>query len=516
MGERCGMDPWILVRFAARNTSCPLAPMSPKRRKADRPAPHAGSHHRIYSLKELDPSTNANVYSFQWAEGCKLKSLIEIYLKDGNSLNNTNRMDLSYDSPELEDVRKRVISNYDTYQNKSHDQFVNKLSVIECFCLEFLTQAQFSEYLMKLKNRLIPLGDGKFSGNDNREHIEFSPLNELEVIAFIDYLITPKDNLTPFGVNGRGVGYKSLEGFITVIRTIHRSSGIPEGKCPTCGETVKSMIKDVFDRYHPEGAPILDLATFLPGAYVALHNADIPDLDKLMRWSMLLISINIFARASEMTEYCPLVEDIVYPSDAGDWCSDGLPRYMKIKLKWWKSRKKLQPVEYIIWRNFLDSKYCPMLNLVLWLRASDIKQGPIYAKLRGPANYRECVQAASYVIKRRGCINYNVWVDDNGQEVNITYETWSDICRMFFIGAGVPDATTHSIRKSAAVWAARCGAEDYQIREAGRWNSGDTYMIYVKSGKSIASLAASRNDGSVDIIRKIWVFHPTVYITDII
>ena len=63
--------------------------MSPKRRKSDRPAPHAGSHHRIYSLKELDPSTNADVYSFQWAEGCKLKSLIEIYLKDGNSLNNT-------------------------------------------------------------------------------------------------------------------------------------------------------------------------------------------------------------------------------------------------------------------------------------------------------------------------------------------------------------------------------------------------------------------------------------------
>ena len=82
------------------------------------------------------------------------------------------------------------------------------------------------------------------------------------------------------------------------------------------------------------------------------------------------------------------------------------------------------------------------------------------------------------------------------------------ICKMFFVGTGVFDATTHNIWKSAAVWTARCGAEEYRIREAGRWDSSDTYMIYVKSGKAIASLAASRKDGSLDPIRKIWVFHP--------
>ena len=50
------------------------------------------------------------------------------------------------------------------------------------------------------------------------------------VISFIDYLITPSENITPFGMNGRGVVYKSLEGFITVTRSIHRGSGIPNGK----------------------------------------------------------------------------------------------------------------------------------------------------------------------------------------------------------------------------------------------------------------------------------------------
>ena len=90
------------------------------------------------------------------------------------------------------------------------------------------------------------------------------------------------------------------------------------------------MIKDVFDRYHPEGAATVDLVSFLPDAYVAVFGSDLPHFDKLMRWSMLLISINIFARASEMTEYCPLAEDIVLPTDVEDWCSDGIPRFLNI------------------------------------------------------------------------------------------------------------------------------------------------------------------------------------------
>ena len=59
---------------------------------------------------------------------------------------------------------------------------------------------------------------------------------------------------------------------------------------------------------------------------------------------------------------------------------------------------------------------------------------------------------------------------------------------MIFDGADISGASTHSIRKSAAVWAARCGAEEYQIREAGR------------------------KDGAIDPIRRVWVFHPTVFL----
>lgn len=300
-----------------------------------------------------------------------MESYIDIYLRDGNTLNDQTELTRRPVSVELERVMQRVIDSYDVYQKKSHDQFIKKLSVVECFYLTLIPESLFSNYLVQLKQRLISVGDGLYVGNSSRLHVPFTPLSELEFIAFIEHLLTEKDDSTSYSVKGRGVGYKSLEGFITVVRSIHRSAGIPEGICPTYGEKVKAIVKNCFDRYHPEGAPTLDLATF----------------------------------------------------------------------------------------------------------------------------------------------NYKVWVDSDGGEVNLNYDSWNDICKMFFVGAGVFDATTHSIRKSAAVWAARCGAEEYQIREAGRWNSGDTYMIYVKSGKAIASLAASRKDGSLDPIRKIWVFHPTAFLT---
>ena len=433
--------------------------MMSKRSRKNQHVPHVGTHHRIYSLLLDDDSGNI-VYTFSWSETGSLESLIEIYLRDGNSLHDVDSMQLTYESPELAEVRSRLISDYDKYRNKSHKQFVYKLSIVEGFFLALLPQSDFSRYLMQLQSRLIPLNDGKFKGNPVRAFIPFSSLKEIELVAFIQYLITPKDMATAFSidgccVNGRGVGYKSLEGFITVIRTIHRAAGISDGLCPTHGENVKAIRKDVFDRYHPEGALALDFATFLPKAYVAVFGSDLPNLDKLMRWTSLLIAINIFARASEITDYCPLAEDIVFPTDHVDWCADGLPRYI---------------------------------------------------------NRRYCCKAVKTITNKVGGINYTVWVDDESHEVNLTYENWSDICKMIFDGADISGASTHSIRKSAAVWAARCGAEEYQIREAGRWNSGDTYMIYVKSGKAMSSLAATRKDGAIDPIRRVWVFHPTVFL----
>ena len=169
--------------------------MMSKRSRKNQHVPHVGTHHRIYSLLLDDDSGNI-VYTFSWSETGSLESLIEIYLRDGNSLHDVDSMQLTYESPELAEVRSRLISDYDKYRNKSHKQFVYKLSIVEGFFLALLPQSDFSRYLMQLQSRLIPLNDGKFKGNPVRAFIPFSSLKEIELVAFIQYLITPKDMAT--------------------------------------------------------------------------------------------------------------------------------------------------------------------------------------------------------------------------------------------------------------------------------------------------------------------------------
>ena len=195
--------------------------MSSKRGRVNQYERHVGSHHRVYGLTSPDGSGKI-VYSIGWIEKCRLDSFIEIYLRDGNSLHDVNSMTPSYESPELAEVRRRLILDYDNFKSKSHDQFVYKLSIVECFYLELLPQSDFAIYIIKLRSRLILGEDGIFNRNPVCEYIPFAPIKEIELIAFIQYLITPKDIQTAFNVFGRGVGYKSLEGFITVIRKLER------------------------------------------------------------------------------------------------------------------------------------------------------------------------------------------------------------------------------------------------------------------------------------------------------
>ena len=86
-----------------------------KRSRKNQHEPHVGTHHRIYSLLSDDDSGNI-VYTFSWSEAGSLESLIEIYLRDGNSLHDVDSMQLTYESPELAEVRSRLISDYDKYR----------------------------------------------------------------------------------------------------------------------------------------------------------------------------------------------------------------------------------------------------------------------------------------------------------------------------------------------------------------------------------------------------------------
>jgi hypothetical protein len=59
--------------------------------------------------------------------------------------------------------------------------------------------------------------------------------------------------------------------------------------------------------------------------------------ESLRSWTMFLVSISIFARASDVTTYCPTFEDTRLPP-ASEWDSDGLPKWIELGMRDWTWR----------------------------------------------------------------------------------------------------------------------------------------------------------------------------------
>ncbi|CAH3158856.1 unnamed protein product [Pocillopora meandrina] len=65
--------------------------------------------------------------------------------------------------------------------------------------------------------------------------------------------------------------------------------------------------------------------------------------------------------------------------------------------------------------------------------------------------------------------------------------------------------TTHSIRRSAARWAACCGADDSTIKRAGRWKSS-SFELYTQDAR--AEMIKEQHDGNPIFDHKMWMFKP--------
>jgi integrase len=80
-----------------------------------------------------------------------------------------------------------------------------------------------------------------------------------------------------------------------------------------------------------------------------------------------------------------------------------------------------------------------------------------------------------------------------------------------YVGGAMADCTSHSIRRSAAMWAARCGVRQYEIQMGGRWCIKTTsFILYVNDGVNEATKIRMRTGVLVDPVRAFWVWVPTV------
>eukprot|EP00596_Hydrurales_sp_CCMP1899_P001148 CAMPEP_0119038332 /NCGR_PEP_ID=MMETSP1177-20130426/7187_1 /TAXON_ID=2985 /ORGANISM="Ochromonas sp, Strain CCMP1899" /LENGTH=287 /DNA_ID=CAMNT_0007000779 /DNA_START=332 /DNA_END=1192 /DNA_ORIENTATION=- len=255
-------------------------------------------------------------------------------------------------------------------------------------------------------------------------------------------------------------------------------------------------------------APSLDFVKFLPAAYEAVtNNPDWDWMEQMLFWTTLIIQINIIGRGCEVCEFCPKVENVKYPTDAHEFDQDGYPHWIEVNLHEWKGHKKtgeLYPLK--LWRNRMHAYLDPVFLLTHWLAVSGIVSGPIFTNLMSTSNGASTVKVPLVatqevkVLDSKGS-EMSVSQDASGNIVNMSVDMWSDVLSTIFALTRYFKASPHSIRRSAAQWAARCGAESYQIQNAGRWNKDSTsWRTYVAAGEQESARFLDR----LDPIRELW------------
>jgi hypothetical protein len=75
------------------------------------------------------------------------------------------------------------------------------------------------------------------------------------------------------------------------------------------------------------------------------------------------------------------------------------------------------------------------------------------------------------------------------------------------VGGSVKDCTSHSVRRSATSWAARCGLKDAEIQRVGRWAIQSTnFRLYMEDGMCIQRKHLGALRATMDPAFKFWTF----------
>ena len=147
-------------------------------------------------------------------------------------------------------------------------------------------------------------------------------------------------------------------------------------------ETYKSNI--IWNKHYysteendPQRATVLSIDTDLPKLYEACFTSYIfcTFEKRVAVWARFLLQFAIIGRSSDVTTHCPSIQKVLFPTHERDYLSDGLSRYIVIKLDDWKSRptwhKTQLPFGYKIriYANHIDTRFCPihwLFSIGIW------------------------------------------------------------------------------------------------------------------------------------------------------
>lgn len=102
--------------------------------------------------------------------------------------------------------------------------------------------------------------------------------------------------------------------------------------------------------------------------------------------------------------------------------------------------------------------------------------------------------------------------DDGVANQRLHVDTWSNWIRNAFkhCGGELADCTSHSIRRSVVMWAARCGASMNAVFAAGRWvEMSQRFNSYFGDGRVVSKQMLSSK--AEDPILKFWIWKPPAF-----
>ena len=128
--------------------------------------------------------------------------------------------------------------------------------------------------------------------------------------------------------------FNTIKTYLGAIASICFEFGIPHPPHKK-DKNVTDLLAKWKDKDEEVSAQAFDMCEDLPKLWSACWTAcRWSKILALRNWAMFLVSMCIFARASDVTTFCPLLEHMRLPDAATMWDVDGFPKYIEITLRY--------------------------------------------------------------------------------------------------------------------------------------------------------------------------------------
>mmetsp|Transcript_17222 Transcript_17222/g.36455 ORF Transcript_17222/g.36455 Transcript_17222/m.36455 type:complete len:502 (+) Transcript_17222:36-1541(+) len=369
---------------------------------------------------------------------------------------------------------------------RAHEQRVYRLSLFERYVQERHAESAYVAFLNQLKVECISLSNGVAPRRINF----MRPPDELLTTYMMNLR---KDQLMPT-VHGPNPDHSAntIKAYLGALTAACDEFSAVKGGS-VCTSQMAAKIKLWKDDDAVDGAVPFDPVTAFPALWEAVFTMSYWSMQKCIKaWTMFLIAFAMMGRASCITKNCPTYEDLVLPGKK-QWDPDGFPQWIELGLRDWKCRtaaNRGKRYALRLHRNHQDPRFCPVSWLIIYLIQFSIADSPhtTQGKYGRPIFQKEVngVPTGDYM----------------------TTDMWTAITDRMFAKTKLYDlekktgCTNHSIRRSAAQWAGRCGARELDVRNNGRWKTMELLALYMGQGPIAMAKALEEHD--FDPIEKIW------------